>query len=64
MFTLDICSWVLSAWPGFERMAVGCRLKKYLVTNQVCYDFIVTFDCAYVYFRYLFEGFERMVVGI
>jgi hypothetical protein len=28
------------------------------------YDFIVTFDCAYVYFRYLFLGFERMVVGI
>ena len=27
-------------------------------------DFIVTFDCAYVCFRYSFVGFERMVVGI
>ena len=42
----------------------ACRLKKYLVTKKACYDFIVTFDCAYVYFRYLFLGFERMVVGI
>ena len=39
-------------------------VEKYLVTNQVCYDSIVTFDCAYVYFRYLFVGFESKVVGI
>jgi hypothetical protein len=35
-----------------------------LLSISTKYDFIVTFDCAYVYFRYLFVGFERMVVGI
>ena len=36
-----------------------------LIAQQVCYDLFVTFDCAYVtvYFRYLFMGFERIVVG-
>ena len=65
---------VTVAEPAFEEPHLGQLLSgdhRKADEGYVClllsisskYDLFVTFDCAYVYFRYLFVCFERKVVG-
>jgi hypothetical protein len=63
------CSLLRGVVPqkGHILILVPCGRRAMSVNKSkqtiVCYDLFVTFDCACVYFRYFFMGFERVVVG-